>query len=310
MTTKHEESHGVGELIGEAVKAANDLGRVELKMLQDPRDGTDAVVVLGRNGVEALKPGLFDGWRVKPLTRQGTATHLRQSSFIDHVNRCKAENSALFAVDDPKSPGITAIFDYHPAGGDFASTMPGLHRALYHFPLSDEYKAWSAIDGKKLGRTEFAEFLEDRIVDVVHGASVSSPAAREFVEKVDGRFASPSELIALSRNLAMHEKSMLKDSRNLSSGEVELMFTSELIDAAGGKLVLPNLVMIQIPVFAREELAWQVIARLRFRPNGGNPVFWFELWRFDLVFAEAFNEAAERIAGLTELPLFFGTAEI
>lgn len=296
-----------GELLQVAVETAERLRRVELVEIVDPRDGTKAPAYLTEGAVRVVAPGDLDPYRETPIARVGTSSHTRLDSFIDHVNRFKGERSAVFAVDNMTAPKLTAIFDYHHAGHD---SDPGnlKHKSVYSFPLSDEWKAWSQADGKAMSMTDFAAFLEDHIVDVT-ADKPQSDAAKDFLAKSGGNLASPSKLIEIARGLQVNEASTLREARNLSTGEAEVVFQSEHLDANGNKLVLPNAFMICIPIFARAEVFDQILARFRYRKQNGGIVFWFDLWRPDLVFENAFTEACDRVKALTGLPLFVGSPE-
>ena len=300
---------GVGDLLTEAVRIGGELPHVQDVVLTDPRDGTEAFAFLSAGGVKSVDPAIFDAYRTKPLQRVGVATHTRLDSFIAHTLRFKADHSAIFAYDDQQSPSLTTIFDYHPEGPDNTTALNRRHAAKYAFPLSEQWKTWTKFDGEKMAMADFAAFLEDNIVDVVADVQPQSDIAKDYVNKVGGSIASPSKLIEISRGLQVNETSQFREARNLTSSESEILFTSQHVDASGAKLVLPNLFMISIPVFARSDDFWQVFARFRYRKVGDSVIFWYELWRTDLVFETAFTEACNQVAAATELPLFFGRAE-
>lgn len=301
---------GAGPLIREALAAARDHYQGTVISLTDPRDGTIGTAILTPHGAKAIDLHELDAFRVKPIHRAGTAKHTRLDSFIAHVNRFKAPNSAVFAIDNAASPKLTAVFDYHPEGPDIVDARFGAHRAVYEFPLSEEWKAWSKANGTVMSMADFAAFLEDHIVDVVADAKPASAAAMDFIAKVGGDIAGPSKLIEIARTLQVNEASTLREARNLSTGETEVVFNSTHLDAAGNKLVVPNLFMICIPVFARSPDYWQILARFRYRKSGEGIRFWFELWRIDLVFEEAFEGACKAVVEQTGLPMFVGTAEV
>lgn len=305
----HPSLEGVGPAITSAMLAAGELHLVAETELTDPRDGTIAPGYLSHGSVKFVDASGFDAYRAKPLRRVGTAQHTRLDSFIHHVNRFKAGNSVVFAKDDAAAPKLTAIFDYHPEGWEPTEARFCQHRAIYAFPLSEEWKAWSKNDGVSLSMTDFAAFLEDHIVDVVADAKPSSAAAIDFMGKVGGDIAGPSKLMEIARGLQVNEASTLREARNLSSGETEIVFTSTHLDAAGNKLIMPSLFMICIPVFARSTEYWQVLARFRYRKIGGSIQFSYELWRLDLVFEEAFQQACDTVVEQTSLPLFVGAPE-
>ena len=297
-----------GELLRESFAIANDLRKVEITKVEDPRDGTTGLVAVGTE-VRVINPDDLDRYRFNPIWRSGTAALTRIESFIELVERFKNPESAIFACDNPDAPRLTAIFDYHPAGPDHLATAARRHRSEYAFPLSDEWQSWMKANGTPMQMSDFAAFLEDRIVDVVADAAPSSPAAKDFVAKTGGNIASPSKLIEIARGLQVNEASVVREARNLTTGEAEVVFQSEHLDGSGNKLTLPNLFMICVPVFARSPDFYQILARFRYRKTAGGIVFWFDLWRPDLVFEQAFTEACTKVQTATKLPLFIGAPE-
>lgn len=301
---------GAASLLNAAVETAREFPRPELVEGTDPRDGTKATLIVNGAGVRAIDPGEFDRYRKNPLQRVGRSQLTTLQSFVDLVNRFKQANSAIFARDSADAPGLLAVFDYHPAvaeGVDEARHMR--HLALYQFPLSEEWKAWTAQDGKQMEMPDFAAFLEDHIADVVADAAPTSDAAKEYVNAVGGTIASPSKLIDLSRRLHIHEASTVREARNLTSGEAQLTFETQHTDADGKPVTLPSLFMICIPIFARSETFDRLLVRLRYRKRDARVVFWFEIWRPDLAFQQAFADACAKAESETGLPLFVGTPE-
>lgn len=302
-----------GELLKESVETARQFPLVRPGMIEDPRDGTKAQIYVTNNGVHAVDPGVFDAYRMFPLRRKGTVRTTRLPSFIDATNRFKDDDSALFACDDPERPSLTAVLDYNPVGPeDDNSPRFGEHRVAYDFPMSPEWKAWFGKNAEPMAMIEFAEFLEDRIVDVLQvqdDGDGFSEEAKQFISTTGGTFASPSKLIEIARGMQVYEQSNVKETRNLSSGEAEITFDTVHTDGDGKPLKLPNLFVIAIPVFARANEAFRMIARLRYRKRNGGLVFWYELWRPDLVFEAAFTEAVEVAQEGTKLPLYYGKPE-
>src|SRR5262249_14427667 len=159
-------------------------------------------------------------------------------------------DSKLFASDDMSDPHVEAILDYHRIGADSAPRFC-YNRVRYDFPLSEEWAAWHENSGKAMEMVEFAQFLEDHIVNVRAETGELSGETASFVASIGGRFATPSKLIEISRGLQVNENSVLKEVRNLSNGEAQMVFTAEHTGADGQPLVLPNFFMIGIPVFRR-----------------------------------------------------------
>lgn len=310
-----------GELLTSAVKVVEEHFQPQMARFTDPLTGTEALALIGRSGLMAFDRELvFGPYRDKPDRRKGVSHHTRLPSFIDHVNRFKTSESAVFAKDDMTAPKITAVLDYHEAvvfGGEGLPEITNLdaepafcaHRSTYDFPLSPEWKTWMATNSKPMTQTDFAAFIEDHIGDIdLADLEDLSEAAQAFVSKVAGEMATPTKLIELSRGLAVYENSVVRETRNLSSGEGEILFQSEHVDADGKPLVVPNYFVICIPVLQQGEF-YRMVARLRYRKSGGGLSFWYELWRPDLSFTDAFNEACETVKNQTGLPLFFGAPE-
>lgn len=304
----------VGTLISDAIKAAERLGQPELIEIKDPLTGATLPAVRNREGVDIVDPAAFDAWRPNPLRRVGTATVTRLDSLIDHAKRFKDADSALFANDDRAAPSLTAVLNYHPAGTD-EETAPrwGDHRAVYRFPLSPEWLAWTRIDSTWMTIPETAAFVEKHIVDIDH---IEPDAVGELGDDIGrlinatgyNNIATPSRLLELSRGLVIHEKSTVGEIRNLQSGEAQILFQSEHTDAAGAPLKVPSLFVICIRPFNNGAYA-RIAVRLRYNKAPGGLRFAFELWRPDIVFDRAFADAVNRAAEETGLPLFFGTPE-
>ena len=299
-----EETKGV---IAEARDLVEQYIRPELTEATDPITGVKAPVIITASGAHQLSPTVFEGYRPNPARRTGTATLLDLDSLIAHVNRFKDADTVLFASDNRAAPSITAVLDYHRAGAD-ADPRFGAHRAKFAFPLSDEWKAWADANKKPFRMAEFAAFLEDRIIDVLDDGTDLPVDMRRFVAAIGGKIASPSKLMEIALGLKVNEKSAVGETVNLASGEGEISFVSQHTDAAGKPLKVPNLFLIGIPVF-KNGPAYRIAVRLRYRKSDGGLSFWYEMWRDDRVFDDAFSEAVKRAAEETALPVLMGTPE-
>lgn len=299
-----EETVGV---IAEARELVEDYMKPELRFIKEPGTGVEAPVILGKDGVAQVPATLFNDYRAKPTRRIGIATLLDLDSLIAHVNRFKDGDTVLFANDIRTSPSILAVLDYHRAGSD-ADPRFGQHRARFTFPLSDEWSAWAAGNKKPMRMAEFAAFLEDRIIDVLDSSTELPEDMSRFVKAIGGNIASPSKLMEIAVGLKVHEKSNVGETVNLSSGEGEITFVSQHTDAKGAPLKVPNLFLIGIPVF-KNGPAYRIAVRLRYRKSDGGLSFWYEMWRDDRVFDDAFNEALGRVRDETSLPVLLGSPE-
>lgn len=319
-----QSSRSVAERTGELVdKIHATLGDHHLSRavaIYEPDTDVQSIAVLKPGGgIDPMPSEFFDDYRQRPKRYNGTAILTRAQSFIDHVNRFKDSQSALFARDDMAAPRLTAVLDYHECRNDVPpdATAPirgprfGQHRALFAFPLSEEWKVWTGKNKQAMNLKDFAEFIEDRFVNVELVADAASLNAdiQELLGAygVDG-LASPSKLIELSRGLKVHVKDEVTNAVNLTSGEAEVQFKSEHTDKYGNKLSVPSLFVINIPIFAQGDV-YRIAARLRHRVADGALKFWYELWGIERVFEAAFTEVCETARDATELPLFYGTPE-
>lgn len=303
-----------GSTIEQVVKLVEDSAAVQQCVARDPVTGTKALGYKTNAGVQALPASFFSDYLDRPRFRTGTAHFTALDSLIAHALRFKDADSALFANDDRAAPSLTAVIDYHEAGAD-ADVLPrfGRHRGHFAFPLSDEWKEWSAHDGKPMKMRDFAAFVEERIVDVLQMIPEEDELPEDlqkFIAACGGEqlIASPQKLMELSRGLSVNEDSVVASAVNLASGEGEVVFTSQHKDAYGGKLKVPGLFLLAIPVF-RNDAFYRLAARLRYRKTAEGIVFWYDLYRADRVFDDAFKRGCTRAQVETELPLFFGKPE-
>ena len=265
-----------------------------------------AVVPKGME-IKSLQP-LVNEFLSKPKFREGTVKLDRLGSFCAIVNRFKCEDTALFAkgkiLDNDIEASLLAVFDYYPEGKENTLTGRCQHKALYNFPISKEFSFWLSNNSKVLSQGEFAELLEDRINDLVVAVT---DEATTFVA-LNPKFADPIEILELSRDLEIYSNEQCKQKVKLASGETELKFTSEHVDGSGKPITIPDFFMINIPIFEMGDYQ-SIPVRLRYRLSQGSVKWFFELYRIDQVFDEAFHEACDEAVSTTELPLFIGSPE-
>lgn len=275
----------------------------ECKVFAVPKVDNDGVESIE---LESMKPFL-DEYLEAPERRAGTAEVTTLASFVDHTKRFADPDSALFADDDVKAPSLTSVLDYHRAG---ASSDPrfGMHRAIYRFPISDEWKAWTA-PREPMKQAAFGEFLEDRCIDVLDPAAVGAGTTK-LATTLGLTLADPVRLLELARGLAVNVETKVAGVMNLSSGEAQISFEEKHVGQGGTALKVPTGFVIAIPVF-RSGAAYQLPVRLRYRvlPNGGGIVWLFQIARIEQAFRDALAEACTKASEETGLPLFYGKPE-
>lgn len=229
-----------------------------------------------------------------PDRREGTANHQAIGSFIDHVNRFKTENSALWA--DERSRALVAVLDYHDKGAAGAARW-GRHRSVYPCPLSEAWAAWGGLQGLTLTQEQFAELLDRRDRELTSGAFEGGAQAGKPAP-------SPAELITLAATLETYSHAQVKKERDPQSQRTKLTFTEE----AGCSVAPPAAFLISIPVFT-DAAPKTLEVRLRVAVDKGEAKFGLRIHAAGDVLREAFENLAEYAASETTVPLFIGTPE-
>jgi hypothetical protein len=264
---------------------------------------------------------------LKPLRRKGTARFDDLFSVITWANRFKGDTSALFAKPDMAAPTLTCIADYHAAGPIDVGSLngdPGArhchHRAVYNFPLSEEWKAWIGVSGKSLEKDDLGEFIEKNAKDIMDPSPAvikgdindeNMPWENRLIktaQQIEGRFGQLTQLLAMSKQFQVFESSNLTIKNNRDTGESQIQFLNEHKDADGKPLNIPNLIIITIPVFLGGA-PYRMAVRFRYRKTGGQVKFIMSVYNPEKAFEAAFNEAVAEATTATGLPLFMGTPE-
>jgi len=248
----------------------------------------------------------IDEHKKVPDRRRGKILTDDIGSFVDLVNRNKNTDSVVFARCDASEncldAALVSIIDYHPSGSDNDKANNCEFRIIYPFPLSSEIKRWVKLNGVRVSQLQFAQFLEDRIIEI----STPSEEATRIIKGLGGKCAEGIEMLELARDLEIYSTSQFKSRQKISSGEYEMKFTSEHKDATGKPITIPDYFVIKIPLFSGEIEAKEVIARLRYRIKDNSSVEWFfELYRLDVAFKEQFRQTCAAVKQSTDLPLYF-----
>lgn len=292
----------------EATAVADEIRKaLEPKIIKlEDDDGVDRDVALIPSGfaIHSVKK-MLDEYRTAPERRKGQATFTKLDSFIEHVNRFKDDDSAVF-LDEGDEPSITCVLDYHRKGPD-GDPRFGEHRSTYEFTLSEEWSAWVDKQDETFGQADFAEFIEERLQDVSAPASALA-GAKKFSELMSCAIASPQQLLELSRGLVVHATHRVANHVNLATGESTIHFAEDHTDAAGKPMKIPGAFIIQIPVFYGGA-HYQIPARLRYRKDGPVLRWSYKLYREDAVYEDALAEAAKKVKETTELPVYSGSPE-
>lgn len=273
-------------------------------------DGRPFAIVPNGMEVKSLK-NITDQYLSAPERRKGTAKVSRIQSFTELTNRFKDVNSALFAKGEIKgttiAASLTAVLDYHPAMPEDKPNNArfGQHQIVYDFPVSKEFAAWIELDGKAMDQADFAAMIEDRIGDIIRN-DPQNPVQFDGMEYLMPKFADPATMLELSQGMEVYTNMTVKGKTRLQSGETQIEFLSEHKTVDGGALNPPDFFLICVPVFEMGA-KYRLPVRLRYRIHEGKVVWFYQLYRAEKAFDNAFDEACETAQEHTSLPLFWGT---
>ena len=275
----------------------------------DPVTGITAPVIQDmKGGLQGVK-SFTDPYRQFPERRKGRAQFYDVASFVEHTKRFLDTDSIVYAFqgDGKTVAHLLSVLDYNKAGPYGAQPRYGEHRGLYCFPLSKQWKAWTAASGVSMNQGAFALFIEEHIVDV------SLPPADQHLinlaSLLDASFAMPKQLFELARGLSVNENAKVTQRVNPNTGEKTVSFKTEQSDDEGNPIRVPSLFLITIPVLDGEKTAYRIPVRLRFRKVGEALQWTVELYKAEDAFEDAFNGICERVAKETGLAVLRGTPE-
>ena len=247
--------------------------------------------------------------------------------------RAKQIKSQTVETETAGSITLTAVMDYHLAGADVVNigskicdSDKGLarhaqHRAVYDFPLSQEWQRWLSAAGKSMEVAEFGRFIEDNARNLMDptpylrgGVSESSEDpmewekdAAETAARLGGDFASVQKMIDMGRSFNVNVEAKAKVEHERQSGRSNIVFTEEHTNDAGESLRLPRLFLIALPVFERGDV-FPIICTFGYTKRGGVTLH-FNLYDAETAFRDAVTEAANKAEKETALTLFYGVPE-
>ncbi len=257
-------------------------------------DGDDVPVRVVQNGnsitVEVAKDVIAESERRGrgPIRRSGTVELGSVDSLIAYVDRFKVAESNAVAFAPVSPPGITVIFDYHPATDDGEAAWCQ-DRASYKCPLSRQWQLWLAAEGKAFAQVAFGDFIEANQADL---------------STRDG-FAPATQMIEVARNLVINVGSKFARTVNPTTGEGTLIVKDE--HDASTSTRIPKAFALAIPVFEGDEVLYPVEALLRFAMVEGRPTFAFVLQNKEKCLEFALAELRKRVASQCGIPVFVGT---
>lgn len=219
-----------------------------------------------------------------PTRLKATPVFHDAPSLIAYV---KAYDCSPRIFADVEASKVVAILDYHTDGLTEVEARHCEHRATYQPKASEEWKVWIAKNGKPMGQTEFAEFIENNRPDFL------TPDAARMLE--------------VASSMEVTKGVQFKSAKRLSDGQVQFQYIEQIDGQAGmkGEMGIPQSFTVGLrPYLGCEKRA--VEARFRYRLDGGDLKVWFDLFRPVEIQREAFDGILKRIADETGYPVALG----
>ncbi len=213
-------------------------------------------------------------------------TVTNDAAFIAYVNRHGCDQTEIWA--DQKHNRIVGVVDAHASNEASASERFG-HEQHYVTLSLEHTPAWSAwVNGQGLsGQAKFAEHIE------------------EYAENV---FSPPSaELLEIAQTLQGSRKAEFTSGTRLSNGEFQFAYVEDLQGKAGknGQLTIPEEFELGLAPYLGGA-AYKVVAKLRWRLDGGNVQIGYKLIGIDRILEEAFKEIVTAVTAGVTYPVFDG----
>lgn len=295
---------------------AKDHSQLKEVKLTEAIKNADISAVAVPKGFElkSIKP-FADEYRKHPQRRKGHIHTYDHESFSEIINRYKDEKTTMIfaGIDGDEQTYFRAILNYH-AGGeesfDDGKAGFGDFDVRYQPKLSKEWESWFDSNNGDLNIMEFAEFLENHIHDIYlpDGSKESDAALLKTGSLIgNGQFASPTKLLQLASGLSIRVDNQVAGFLSLQTGETEIKFKEEHQDDLGGKVSVPSLFAIVIPIFENGDL-YSIPVRLRYRIRGGAITWKYIMYQPEKAYEDAVKGIMNFVSAHTGIQVYRGEA--
>lgn len=200
-----------------------------------------------------------------PSRKAGTA-HLKDVPSLLVYLKDQAATATAYVYANTDARSITAVFNDQRAGAGWRD-----HRASFRATFTPEFETWLKNDRVQKSQTEFAEFVEDNLTDLIG--------------------AEGTDLLKVATTMQAKTNIAFQSSKRLDNGQTVLSYT-EAIDARAGEqgnLTIPKTFTLGVRIFKSDTDGFKLTARLKYRLNGSSVKFWYELERPERAIETAFN---------------------
>jgi uncharacterized protein YfdQ (DUF2303 family) len=268
-----------------------------------PRTGEDAVIEITRQSTAPalVEPGQYavfhtptgikevnltgDQYRDAPRFKTGTIVVANVDSFATYYAKHSDTGTEVYA--DLDAGRVTAILDAHTSDGPRWAK----HRLILELTPTKPWQRWTGKDRTALPQVQFADFLEDNLVDIDPDpvpAATMLQVATTFQAATKGSFSSKV---------------------NMASGSRQLLFEEETTASSGGgkqQIAVPEKFAIRIAPFADTD-RYRIEARLRYRIESTGLKLFFVLDRPEDSLRDAVKDVVEQVKAATGATIMLGT---
>jgi uncharacterized protein YfdQ (DUF2303 family) len=218
---------------------------------------------------------------VVPARKVGELTVADLASLVAYVAKHRGGGTLIMVAWNGQAVVVRAVLDHH------AKDLAGWrgHVVEAKIQATPAWNAWLGNDRKELKQAAFAEWLEDRLGEVV------TPAAAELMDVV--------------RSLEASAGASFKGSVRLDNGDRAFAYqhTTEAKAGQGGELVIPSRIGIELALL-RGTARQVVLARFKYRLTPDGLLLRYEIERRDEIAIEQVEKAAAALRdALPEIPV-------
>ena len=232
---------------------------------------------LAYGGVYAVPDGIHvedvDKFAATPRHRAAARVVTDAASFVAYVRRHAILNTEVFAHTNSSS--VVGVIDSHQAAVDGGS---GWQKHTVHLALekSKAWLAWEKADGELFDQASFADFLDDRYIDVIDPA--------------------PALLIDIATTFQAKTNVEFDSGVRLDSDDVKLTFEEKTAARAGqkGEIEIPKKIQLALRPYVGGPI-YSIWANFRYRLRNGSVLLGFRLERPENTLEAAFADIVTEI---------------
>jgi uncharacterized protein YfdQ (DUF2303 family) len=272
--------------------------------IDDTRTEADAVIEAARRGTDpflAEKGSVYlvrtdrgvleidldkddPAYRDRPRYKTGTVLAENVTAFAQYYGKHSTPDSEVFA--DINARLLVAVLDAHERNAPRWEQ----HRLHLAPPLNDHWKTWTTRNGIYMPQGEFAEWLEDNLVDIAP-------------EPVDA-----ATMLEIATKFQAKKSSVFSSGVTLASGDLQLRYEETTDASAGtkGALQVPRAFKVGLTPFDDVQ-PYKIEARFRHRIEKGRLAMAFILDRPADYLRDAMKDVVRMVEEKTGVTVMRGT---